>query len=75
MSVDISPEDFVVAWQTSDSIEAVCRTTGLSYDGARQRAKRMRGAGVKLKHMVIRRRHAFDPFRVAQLNALARKYK
>lgn len=72
---NISPEDFIVAWQTSESIQACAATTGLSYDGCRQRAKRLRKAGVKLKMMTIRRSTTFDSLRVAQLNALAKKYQ
>lgn len=70
-----SPEDFVVIWTTSDTLDDVCKATGLTYDAVRQRAKRLRAAGVKLKYMANRRHTTYDPLRIAQLNSLVNKYK
>lgn len=73
MNLKVTPEDFVVAWMTSTSLEEVAQTTGLGKNACKQRAKRLRELGVKLKFM-DRHPRAYDRLRISQLNSLVNKY-
>lgn len=46
---DVSPMEFVAAWQESESVREVCEKTGLSYSKVHQRAYAYRLKGVPLK--------------------------
>lgn len=46
-----TPEDFVRAWQTSDSIKSVMEITGLSYTSVSRRVSDYRKKGINLKKM------------------------
>lgn len=46
---DVSPMEFVAAWQESESVREVCEKTGLSYSQVHQRAYAYRTKGVPLK--------------------------
>lgn len=48
---DVTPEEFVTVWQTSVSVDEVCRRTGLNKNAAAARACKYRKAGVPLKDM------------------------
>lgn len=63
----VSNEDFVVAWQRGESIDAVAKALGCHVSGVRGRANRLRKAGVPLKEFP-RGRQRID---VQALKALA----
>lgn len=70
----LSNADFVVAWTTSENLEEFCKTTGLTKESAKQRAKRLRTAGVRLKKMP-QHYDPLDKLKVAQLNSLVNKHE
>lgn len=67
--MDVTPEQFVRTWQTSDSSWEVGRKLGMSSQSALVRAMRYRLAGVKLKK---HKRTAGQEIDVKRLNALCK---
>jgi transposase len=63
--VRVSPEDFVRAWQESQSLSEVARKTGLSISTVSARAQTYRRKGVRLKPFP---RRLYPPLDVAKLN-------
>jgi len=49
--VIVTPEEFVLAWQESDTIDAVAERVGMNKMSVRQRAYSYRRKGVPLKSM------------------------
>jgi hypothetical protein len=45
----VSPHDFVVAWQTGETVEDVAEATGMTVTAASRRASSYRKRGVSLK--------------------------
>lgn len=64
---EVSPRDFTVAWQTSESVEEVSKRTGLPKDVCSARASQLRKLGVNLKKFPAGGRPAID---VEALNRL-----
>lgn len=56
----VSPEEFVRAWQTSDSLAQVAERTGLKLETARARGRRFRKRGIPLKRFGGQGRPATD---------------
>lgn len=69
----VSPEDFVVAWCTSQSLNEVAEATGMNKAAVQARAHGYRKVGINLPK--FRRGVTFDRLRIAQLNSLINKYK
>lgn len=63
----VSHEAFVKAWMSHSTIDEVAETTGLSYSGVTERAKRLRDAGVQLPGKSRRMRQDID---VKSLNSM-----
>lgn len=72
MGKQVSAEDFVVAWATSNSLDEVCKTTGLNKPAVQQRAYALRKLGVKLPKLQPPK--GFTDLRIAQLNSLINKH-
>jgi response regulator of citrate/malate metabolism len=49
---EVTAENFVRAWQTSETIEEVCQKTGMTRISCRQRAYQLRKKEVPLKKVV-----------------------
>jgi hypothetical protein len=64
----ITPEEFVVLWNTSNRVESVVEKSGLTMSTVLSRARRYRAKGVKLKFFgpILR-----DVERINELKALA----
>ena len=67
----VSPRDFVVAWQTSETVEQVASATGMTVTAASRRASSYRKRGVSLK--LFRRGRGNTNW--AALSDLARRVK
>lgn len=64
-TIDVTPEDFVRAWQTAKSVEDVAAILGCTVNAASQRARQYRRQGVKLRRMPAK-----PPIEVNRLNEL-----
>lgn len=69
----ISAEDFVIAYAGATCWDDVCAATGLTRGAAYQRYKKLVRHGVKLPQ--LGRKPRFDETKVAELNALFKKYR
>lgn len=70
--LDISLEDFVKLWQSSDSQAAVVKALGCSRGSVEHLASRLRKAGVQLKRMSPNPGRKIDAEDVAKLNELCK---
>jgi hypothetical protein len=64
---NITPEAFITAWQTSDTVEEVCEKTGMPKPIVLARASAYRRSGINMKHMRRKDRRGLD---VEKLNRL-----
>ena len=67
---NMKPEDFVIVWQTSESVDEVAARLGLRKTSCQQKATQMRRKGVPLKKMYKSRRFSSEKW--AALASLAR---
>jgi hypothetical protein len=66
--VRVSPEDFVVVWNTSKTVREVVERTGMSFPAVRTRARNYRKKGVKLTDLTS---HLSRIERVQEIRRLA----
>lgn len=64
----VTPEEFVLTWQSSATVEEAAKRLGMLVNTANARANSYRKKGVKLKHMPMRYKRTMDDMR---LNILA----
>lgn len=71
METDVSVDSFIVACQTSETIEEVVEKTGLHRKAVHQRLYRYRALGIPIRDFPIRHRERYTPERIAELKELA----